>query len=122
MPIRTDGICHIHLMVKNLERSLAFYREVFGFTVRFREGRDMAFIGRKGGCELITLNQGRHGRGRVGKGGVDHFGFRTVGRTSHDRILKLVTAAGGKLVGRGEHAPGLPYLYVADPDGYVIEF
>lgn len=122
MPIRTDGICHIHLMVKNLERSLAFYRKVFGFTVRFREGRDMAFIGRKGGCELITLNQGRHGRGRVGKGGVDHFGFRTVGRTSHDRILKLVTAAGGKLVGRGEHAPGLPYLYVADPDGYVIEF
>jgi lactoylglutathione lyase len=122
MPIRTDGLCHLHLMVKDLERSLAFYRKVFGFTVKFRVGEDMAFIGRKGGSESITLNQGKHGRDRIGKGGVDHFGFRTVGKNSHAKIIKLVTGAGGKLVGRGEHAPGIPYLYVADPDGYTIEF
>jgi hypothetical protein len=25
------------------------------------------------------------------------------------------------LVDKGEHAPGIPYAYVSDPDGYVIE-
>jgi hypothetical protein len=24
-------------------------------------------------------------------------------------------------VEKGEHAPGVPYAYVSDPDGYVIE-
>jgi len=30
-------------------------------------------------------------------------------------------AAGGRLVRRGEHAPGVPFAYVSDRDGYVIE-
>jgi catechol 2,3-dioxygenase-like lactoylglutathione lyase family enzyme len=122
MPIATSGLYHLHLIVKDLERSLAFYRKVFGFTVKFRVGADMAFIGGAGGTELITLNQDRRGRARIGKGGVDHFGFRTVGKTSPERIIALVTKAGGTLMKRGEHAPGQPFLYVADPDGYVIEF
>ena len=29
--------------------------------------------------------------------------------------------AGGTLVKRGEHAPGVPFAYIRDPDGYVIE-
>ena len=33
----------------------------------------------------------------------------------------LVHGPGGRLVERGERAPGLPYALVADPDGYVIE-
>ncbi len=32
-----------------------------------------------------------------------------------------VERAGGRLLRRGEFAPGLPYAYVADPDGYEIE-
>jgi len=33
----------------------------------------------------------------------------------------LVTPAGGKLIRKGERAPGVPYAYVCDPDGRVIE-
>jgi catechol 2,3-dioxygenase-like lactoylglutathione lyase family enzyme len=25
------------------------------------------------------------------------------------------------LVNKGEHAPGVPFAYIRDPDGYVIE-
>ena len=32
-----------------------------------------------------------------------------------------VERAGGRLVSRGERAPGETYAYVEDPDGYVIE-
>ena len=32
-----------------------------------------------------------------------------------------IEAAGGRLVKRGQHAPGVPFAYVKDPDGYTIE-
>ncbi len=54
-------------------------------------------------------------------GGVDHFGFRLRDRGQLDRAIEEVERAGGRLVERGEHAPGRPYAYVLDPDGYTIE-
>ena len=33
----------------------------------------------------------------------------------------LVKAADGKLIRRGEPAPGVAFAYVEDPDGYVLE-
>jgi predicted enzyme related to lactoylglutathione lyase len=38
-----------------------------------------------------------------------------------DQAIEEVLAAGGRLVTRGEHAPGEPFACVTDPDGYVIE-
>jgi predicted enzyme related to lactoylglutathione lyase len=38
-----------------------------------------------------------------------------------DAAVAEVDGAGGKVLRRGEFAPGLPYAYVADPDGYEIE-
>ena len=32
-----------------------------------------------------------------------------------------MTEAGGTAISRGEFAPGLPYAFVKDPDGYEIE-
>ena len=39
--IRTQGLTHIHLVVRDLERSLGFYQRVFGLEELFREGRCM---------------------------------------------------------------------------------
>jgi catechol 2,3-dioxygenase-like lactoylglutathione lyase family enzyme len=61
-------------------------------------------------------------RSRVGQpGGCEHFGITVTDRGRLGECIDLVIAAGGSLVDRGEHAPGVPYAYVADPDGYVIE-
>jgi predicted enzyme related to lactoylglutathione lyase len=38
-----------------------------------------------------------------------------------DEAVREVERAGGRVVERGEHAPGYPYAYLADPDGYVFE-
>jgi hypothetical protein len=38
-----------------------------------------------------------------------------------DVAIKDVQKAGGRLLERGEHSPGIPYASVTDPDGYVIE-
>ncbi len=54
-------------------------------------------------------------------GGVAHFGFRLADSADLDTALSEVEAAGGKLIRRGEHAPGVPFAYIEDPDGYVVE-
>lgn len=63
-------------------------------------------------------------RERVGQqGGWEHFGVHLLDRSAEgvDAAVKRVQAAGGQLLERGEHAPGVHYAYVADLDGYAIE-
>ena len=54
-------------------------------------------------------------------GGIAHFGFRLADPRDIDDAIAEVERAGGRLLRRGEFAPGFPYAYVADPDGYEIE-
>ena len=120
--IRTQGLTHIHLMVRDLDRSLMFYKRVFGLEERFREGRHMVFLNTPGSQDLITLNEDPDEAEVAGvNGGVNHFGFRLTEVSGLDAAVTEVEAAGGTLVKRGEHAPGVPFAYIRDPDGYLIE-
>jgi len=120
--IETQGLTHIHLVVRDLERSLRFYQGVFGMEERFRDGPKMVFLNTPGSRDLLTLNQDPAEAQLAGvNGGVAHFGFRLTDSAALDAAIGEVEAAGGKLIRRGEHAPGIPFAYVADPDGYVIE-
>lgn len=119
--IKTQGLTHIHLVVTNLDRSLHFYKAVFGLEERFRDGPKMVFLNTPGTNDLITLNEDSTARERAGVcAGIAHFGFRRNG-TDLDTAIRDVEAAGGKLVERGEHQPGSLFAYVQDPDGYLIE-
>ena len=120
--IQTQGLTHIHLVVRDLERSLRFYQGVFGMEERFRDGPKMVFLNTPGSQDLITLNEDPNEAKLAGvSAGIAHFGFRLSGSSNLDHAISEVEAAGGKLLRRGEHAPGAPFAYVADPDGYVIE-
>jgi catechol 2,3-dioxygenase-like lactoylglutathione lyase family enzyme len=119
--IETEGLTHIHLLVSDLERSLRFYKSVFGLEEQFRDGPTMVFLRTPGSRDTITINANADQMERVGRGGVDHFGFRLKQDVDLDAAIVEVVEAGGRLIERGEHAPGVPYAYVADPDGYLIE-
>jgi catechol 2,3-dioxygenase-like lactoylglutathione lyase family enzyme len=120
--IKTQGLTHIHLVVRDLERSLRFYQGVFGMKERFRDGPKMVFLNTPGSQDLITLNEDPAEAQLAGvNAGVAHFGFRLTDAAALDGAIAEVEAAGGKLIRRGEHAPGVPFAYVADPDGYLIE-
>lgn len=120
--IATQGLTHIHLVVRDLERSLRFYTEVFGMKELFRDGPRMVFLNTPGSNDLITLNGDPAEASLAGAaGGVGHFGFRLCDSSDLDSAIAAIEAAGGKLLRRGEHAPGAPFAYLADPDGYVIE-
>jgi catechol 2,3-dioxygenase len=50
------SIGHVHLKVADLERAIAFYRDVLGFEVTERLGRDAAFLSAGGYHHHIGLN------------------------------------------------------------------
>jgi catechol 2,3-dioxygenase-like lactoylglutathione lyase family enzyme len=119
--IQTEGLTHIHLAVRDLEGAVAFYKQVFGMEDQGIGAEDMVFLRTPGAADTITLRKARLHE-EVGSGkGVDHFGFRLRNRSDLDAAIEQVIAAGGRLVERGEHAPGRRYAYVADKEGYLIE-
>jgi catechol 2,3-dioxygenase-like lactoylglutathione lyase family enzyme len=54
--IKTEGLTHIHLLVSDLQRSLRFYRQVFGLEEMFWDGPHMVFLRTPGSRDTITLN------------------------------------------------------------------
>lgn len=120
--IKTKGLTHLHLMVRDLQRSLKFYKEVFGLEERFWGSEELVFLNTPGAKDMIALHQAKDDDERCGQsGGLLHFGFELETKEDLDRAIKEIIAAGGTLEQRGEFMPGLPYAYVADPDGYQIE-
>src|SRR5688572_22840327 len=56
-PIATGAsIGHVHLKVADLERAIAFYRDVLGFELTERLGRNAAFLSAGGYHHHIGLN------------------------------------------------------------------
>ncbi len=102
---------------------MAFYHQVFGMEVGFADG-SILFLHSPGGRDDLALHQAHtpEEQARVGQqGGAEHFGITVKDRSRLDEAVALVRQAGGELIERGEHSPGVPYAYVSDPDGYVIE-
>ena len=119
--INTRGLTHIHLVVKDIQRSLDFYKSVFGMQEKFWAGSEMVFLNTPGSSDLITLHQSDGDMPTGTSGGILHFGFQLENKADLDSAIDQVVAAGGALKKRGEFAPGMPFAYVADPDGYEIE-
>lgn len=119
--MKHKGMIHIHLVVRDLERSIAFYEQAFGLRVILRhEEHGMAFLQTPGTAEVVTLKQ--EASERVGnQGGVDHFGFPLEDPADLETAIAEVEAAGGRLLERDTLAGGFPTAFVADPDGYRIQ-
>lgn len=116
--VRTHGLTHLSLTVRDPERSLNFYTTVFGVREYFRDGHQIQVQG-PGSHDVIAFEKGEEAAGT--RGGISHFGFRLIDPDDIDAAVEEAVKAGGRLLRRGEFGPGLPFAYVADPDGYEIE-
>ena len=116
--VKTHGLTHLNLAVRDPDRSLRFYRDVFGVVEYFRDATSIQVQG-PGPHDVIAFEKDAQAAGRVG--GVTHFGFRLTTPDDIDLAVREAEKAGGRLLRRGEFSPGFPFAYVADPDGYEIE-
>lgn len=114
---------HVHLKVADLERAIAFYRDLLGFELTQRYGDQAALLGAGGYHHHIGLNTWES-RGAPppppGHSGLYHAAFLYPDRPSLAAVLKRVLAAGIALDGAADHGVS-EALYLRDPDGNGVE-
>jgi catechol 2,3-dioxygenase-like lactoylglutathione lyase family enzyme len=117
--IKTYGLTHTALQVADLDRSLRFYQALVGAEVKHRSETGLDFT--TPGChDVVTLQRATTEQtGDMGQ--LGHIGFRLQSADDVTDLAAAVTEAGGTVGETGHFAPGQPYVFAKDPDGYVIE-
>lgn len=116
--VETRGLTHIALAVRSLDRTAAFYRRLLGAIEVYR-GDGFLQMQTPGSWDVLVFEE-RSAEAGPG-GGILHFGFRLLREDGLAGAEEIVQAAGGTVVEKGEFVPGEPYLFVKDPDGYILE-
>jgi catechol 2,3-dioxygenase-like lactoylglutathione lyase family enzyme len=117
-PPRVLGLNHLALAVRDPAASATFYSAAFGCTV-YADRPDQVQVKGPGPNDVLAFFRDPEAAGRTG--GLNHFGFRLAAPQDLPAVVEVAVAAGGVLKRQGEFAPGVPFAYVADPDGYEIE-
>ena len=116
-------IGHVHLKVANLDRALAFYCGVLGFTLMQRYGAEAAFVSAGGYHHHIGLNTWESRGGSPpppGTTGLFHAAILYPTRAALADALRRLEAAGVALDGASDHGVS-EALYLRDPDGNGLE-
>ncbi len=116
-------IGHVHLKVANLDRALAFYRDVLGFAVTQRLGDAAAFLSAGSYHHHIGLNtwESRNGAAPAPHTtGLYHLAILYPTRAELADALRRLVAAGIPLEGAADHGVS-EALYLRDPDGNGVE-
>ena len=116
--VRTHGLTHLALAVRDVSRSSRFYQDVFGAIEVYR-GEGFAQLQTPGARDVLVLEEKPDRAGAAG--GVAHFGFRLMAAEDIHLARAAVEGAGGVVREQGEFVPGEPYLFATDPDGYEFE-
>src|SRR5437016_13627605 len=99
-------IGHVHLKVADLERALRFYREVLGFEVTQRYGKEAVFLSAGGYHHHIGLNtwESRGGHApAAGTKGLYRLAILCQTRAAVAGALGRVLAAGTETEGARDH-------------------
>ncbi|MFD3733388.1 VOC family protein [Streptomyces sp. NPDC058632] len=118
---------HIGLNVTDLDRSLDFYRKVFGFEIQAEGGdldRAFAFLGREGRLMVTLWQQGESGYA-PGSAGLHHLSFQveTIEEVRAAEEVLRDMAAEFKYDGVVPHGEGAASggIFFTDPDGIRLE-
>jgi catechol 2,3-dioxygenase-like lactoylglutathione lyase family enzyme len=128
-PFTLKQLDHIVLRVRDIERSLAFYRDVLGCTLDKAQEKFGLWQVRVGASliDLVALDgplgkMGGAGPGAEGRN-VDHFAIRIapfdeVAIRAHLAAHKVTITGAGQRYGAEGTGPS---IYILDPDGNSVE-
>jgi len=114
---------HVHLKVSDLDRSVAFYRDVLGFELQQRFGSEAAFLSAGGYHHHVGLNTWMSRGGPPapgGSAGLFHAAFLYPTRGALARAVVRVVEARVPLSGASDHGVS-EAVYLSDPDQNRLE-
>lgn len=116
-------IGHVHLKVADLDRAVAFYVDVLGFSVTQRWGRSAAFLAFGPYHHHLGLNtwESREGSPHPpGSTGLFHFAILYPSRAALAVALRKLKAVGWPIDGAADHGVS-EAIYLRDPDQNGVE-
>lgn len=127
--IDINGIAHVQLSVRDLQRSRPFYyrllHETFGMTIQYDEPEYFYCIGGRTGIAITPASgEFRDSRFHQRRVGLHHFCFRARSRDDIDRLYKVLKDMNATIVHPPEDGPWAPGYYSVlfeDPDGIRLE-
>lgn len=114
---------HIHLKVSDLERAVAFYRELLGFKITQRYGSEAVFLAAGDYHHHVGLNvwySKGNGPAPQHSPGLFHSAFLYPQRRDLAKIYERLINQGYPLTGAADHGVS-EALYLDDPDGNGVE-
>ncbi|HMK46896.1 MAG TPA: VOC family protein [Methanocella sp.] len=117
--IKTKGLCHIAIDVSDLQKSEKFYTDIFDMTIVSRNDR-FIHLHTTGAQDSLFLFRA-DGKVSLKSCGLSrfHFGFR-IDDDNFDRAMIYIKKNNIKVHQNRERPPGR-YVYIEDPDGYVVQ-
>jgi catechol 2,3-dioxygenase len=113
-------IGQVSLTVRDLDRSLLFYRDVLGFEEKRRDGR-VSFLGAPGGRVIIELHERTDTVPKPRRSsGLFHFAILVPSRAALGRSFRRLAEKRWPISGASDHLVS-EALYLDDPDGLGIE-
>ena len=122
IPAQTH-IGHVHLKVSDINKALAFYKDLLGFEITARYGADAVFISAGGYHHHIGLNTWHSKNGpQPAKNATGLYHTAIVYPTRKDLAIALKRLIDAKypLTGASDHGVS-EAIYLDDPDGNGVE-
>jgi catechol 2,3-dioxygenase-like lactoylglutathione lyase family enzyme len=118
------GLRHLALKVTDVERSRAFYENLFGMHVVWQPDPEHVYL--SSGPDNLGLHQIPGNDVAAYRGSpprfMDHFGFIVETTQAVDRMFEWIEGSGAKIVQRPKrHRDGSYSFYLSDPDDNTIQ-
>jgi catechol 2,3-dioxygenase len=109
---------HVHYTVANLDRQIAFYQDILGFKLHWREARS-AGLG-AGSEDLLRMTEVDSVRRYTGTTGLYHTAFNVPTRWQLAHLLNSIAQTKTPIQGMSNHGTHLA-IYLPDAEGNGIE-
>ncbi|HSB84206.1 MAG TPA: VOC family protein [Nitrosarchaeum sp.] len=113
--LKATSMDHVNMTVKNLEESVKFYKDLFGFEIKKEQPDDKSKIIGNNNIKLCLYED----PDMKPEGAIAHFGFHVE---NFDEIMEICKSLDVKIYYDGPvQFEKSRSVYISDPSGYDIE-